>query len=102
MRPQCDPHAPMRNRKTHAATIWFLRKLVASRPGASAGAKLQQERPQCSANRGRRIFLDEMDALDGDFALVEPTAADVASAAGEQRARIGVDEQLRNLRAREP
>src|SRR5258707_14130465 len=43
----------------------------------------------------RRIFLDEVDALDGHLALIRPRAAVFALRSRENCAGVGVDEQLR-------
>jgi hypothetical protein len=43
------------------------------------------------------VFLHEMGALDGDFRLVWPTTAEFALRAGQDRPRIGIDEQFRQI-----
>ena len=55
-----------------------------------------------AADLGPGILLDEMAAADGDFALVMPASAEFTRSAGQDRARLGVDEQLRDLVLRHP
>src|SRR5208282_6911917 len=50
----------------------------------------------------RRIFLDKVNALDRDLALIRPSPAILALRAGEDRAGLGVDEQLRRRALLEP
>src|SRR5208282_2520927 len=50
----------------------------------------------------RRIFLDEVDALDRYLALIRPLAAVLALRSGQDGARIGVDEQPRRRAFFEP
>src|SRR5690606_32193195 len=48
------------------------------------------------------VLLDKMDAVDRHLVLVRPGAADLALAADQDRAGLGVDEQLRHRAGGEP
>ena len=43
------------------------------------------------------VLLDEVAALDRDLGLVREAAAELALSADQDRARLGVDEQLRQV-----
>src|SRR5260370_38091897 len=50
----------------------------------------------------RRILLDKVQALDRDLALIRPFAAEVALTTGQDRARLGIDEELGHGASAEP
>src|SRR5437868_13351179 len=50
----------------------------------------------------RRVLLDEMEAVHCHLGLVRPGATQLALAPDQDRARIGIDEQLRDAGLREP
>ena len=68
-----------------------------------------RRQPDCLSPRGERladlvgaVLLDEVVAGDGDLGLVGPRPAELALGADEDRAGLGVHEQLRHVRGDEP
>src|SRR3954454_4024347 len=50
----------------------------------------------------RRVLLDEMRSADRDLLLIRPPPAALPLRSGEDRARLGVHEQLRHVAPRQP
>src|SRR4028119_1371930 len=50
----------------------------------------------------RRVLLDEMHSADRDLLLIRPRPAELPLRSGEDRARLGVHEQLRHVALRQP
>lgn len=68
----------------------------------TSAAKACHELPHRGADLVWRILLDKVDALNGDFPLVRPTAAEVANTSDDLGTRIGIDEELWKIAPGEP
>jgi hypothetical protein len=50
----------------------------------------------------RRILLNEMQSMDGDFALIAPGVAERTRCVSDKDTRLGIDKELRNVASLEP
>src|ERR1700687_1764167 len=78
-------------------SVWSKSGLARRLPGQAA-----DEIRHGSADLGRAVFLNEMDAFHRDFRLVRPRAAEVALRAVVEGGGLGVDIQLGHLTLCEP